>query len=120
MSQGSPTQHISTWVVTLTSKMSENPSHTAASPLHPQRATVRCALSSAGIFRREFIDDTTTSALYLRLPSDEYGPFLMGYGIPINTALFQKDGARPHTSNAVFRFLHDVFEETIRPTGTLR
>jgi hypothetical protein len=60
-----------------------------------------------------FIDDTATSDVYLSLLSDEFVPFLMGYGISMNLAWCQQGGARPHTSNAVLGFLHDVFEERV-------
>jgi hypothetical protein len=39
--------------------------------------------------------------------------FLTGYGIPINSAWFQRDGVRPHTKHDVLRFLRNVFEEKV-------
>jgi hypothetical protein len=48
-----------------------------------------------------FVDGTATSDVHLSLLIDDFAPFLMGYGIPMNSARFQQDGARPHTSNAV-------------------
>jgi hypothetical protein len=37
----------------------------------------------------------------------------MVHGIPINSASFRQDGAKPLASNAVRRFLHDVFTERV-------
>jgi hypothetical protein len=89
---------------------SENPRLAIASPLHLERVTIWCALSSAGIFGPVFIDGKVTCDVYL---CDGFISFLKGYGIPTNSALFQQDGARPHTTNAVLRFLCDVFEERV-------
>jgi hypothetical protein len=77
--------------------------------MHPERAAVWCALSSVGIFGPVFINGTVTCDVYLCLLSDKSVPFLVGYGIPMNPAWFQEDGARPQISDAVFHFLHGVF-----------
>jgi hypothetical protein len=37
----------------------------------------------------------------------------MAYGIPMNSAWFQQDGARPHTSKDVLCFLHDIFKDRV-------
>jgi hypothetical protein len=57
-----------------------------------------------------FIDGTVTSHVYLSLLSDGFIPVLMGYGIPMDPAWSQQDGARPHASNAILRFLQDILE----------
>jgi hypothetical protein len=44
-----------------------------------------------------FMDGTVTFDVYLSLLSEESVPFLTGKGIPMNSASFQEDGARPHT-----------------------
>jgi hypothetical protein len=49
----------------------ENPRHTVANPLHPQRVTVCCALSRTRIFSPVLINGTVTSDVYLSLLSDE-------------------------------------------------
>jgi hypothetical protein len=75
MSNGSPMEHISTWMLTLTSKMSDlgvrkSCGHTAVSPLHPEGFTTWCALSSVEIFWFMFTDGIIASGVYLRLLSD--------------------------------------------------
>jgi hypothetical protein len=77
------------------------------------RVSVWRALSSVTIFSPVSINGTVTSDDYLSLESDEFISFLMGYGIPMNSAWFQHDGARPYTSNNVFHFIHYVFEKIV-------
>jgi hypothetical protein len=86
---------------------------TAANPLQPEGVTVRSALSSVGVFGPVFIDGTITSGVYLSLLSDEFVPFLMGYGVPMNSAWYQQDGATSHTDNTVLLFHEDVLEKRI-------
>jgi hypothetical protein len=50
---------------------------------------------------------------YLSLLSDEFVHYLMGYDILTYSVWFQLDGARPHTSNALIRFLYDIFVKKI-------
>jgi hypothetical protein len=45
---------------------------------------------------------------------DELSNFLMGYGVPANSAWFQRDGATPHDNNAVLLSLYDVFEDRVQ------
>lgn len=40
-------------------------------------------------------------------------PWVMGYGMPMNSAWFQQDDARPHTNHVVLSHLHDVLEERV-------
>jgi hypothetical protein len=46
------------------------------------------------------------------LLSDEVFPLLVVYVTARNSAWFQQDGSRPHTSNTILRFYRDVFEDT--------
>jgi hypothetical protein len=74
MAHGSPMKHVSTMVLTLTSRMSsfwasEYPRLTVANTLHPERFTVWCALWSVGIFGLFFIDGAATSEECLSLLS---------------------------------------------------
>jgi hypothetical protein len=92
---------------------SENPRLTTANSLHPDRATVWCALSSVRIFSPMFTNGTVNFDIYFSLLNYEFVPFLIEYSTPINSAWFQQDGAKPHISNTVLCFLHDVFEERV-------
>jgi hypothetical protein len=82
--------------------------------MYPERVAVWCALSSVGIFSAVFIDGTVTSDVYLSLLTDEFVLFLVIYGISMNSAQFQQDGAKPHIRNAVLRVLHKFFKERAR------
>jgi hypothetical protein len=76
MLHGSPMRHISTWMVTITRKVScfgprESPRLTTANSLQPQRVTVCCILLRTGIFGLVFNDVTVTSDIYISLLNDE-------------------------------------------------
>jgi hypothetical protein len=100
MEHGSPMNGSSTWIVT-PSKMSDSESQRIQDLQLPalcnQRVAVWCVLSSVRIFGLVFIDGTVTSEVYLRLLSDEFVIFLLGYDNSINSDRFQQDGARPQT-----------------------
>jgi hypothetical protein len=81
MSHGSPLKYITTWTGVRESKVS------VANQMHPEGITIRCAFTSVGIFGSVFVDGTVASE-DLSLLSDEFVPFLMGYGISINLAWF--------------------------------
>jgi hypothetical protein len=55
-----------------------------------------------------FINGTVTSDVFFCLLSNERVPFLMGYGIPMNSAWFQQDGTQLHTRKAILHFLLDI------------
>jgi hypothetical protein len=92
---------------------SYSPTLTVANPLHPEIFAVWIALPSFAIFGPMFIDGSVNSDVYHRLLRDEFIPFLMGYGSPVISALFQQNGARPHTSNAVHPSLHGVYGDSL-------
>jgi hypothetical protein len=89
----------------------ENPRLALANPLHSDVVAVMCTLSSIWIFGPVLIDSTVTSDVYLSLISDEFVLLLMRRELEMNSAWFQQDGARPHPSNSLHRFLRDIFEE---------
>jgi hypothetical protein len=115
MSHDSSMKHTSTWMVTLTWKISDiGPQTIQGLPLPPERLTAWWVLSIVRVLGPGFIDGEVISDVYLSLLSDELGPLLMGYGIPTNSAWLQQDGVRPHTDNVVFRSLHDVCKDSIQ------
>ena len=87
---------------------SQNPQLTIETFLHPQRVTVWCAISKHGIFGPEFIEGTVTSKSYSKLLTEEVIPVFQGLNI-LETAYFQQDGAKPHTSNSVLDILYEHF-----------
>jgi hypothetical protein len=54
---------------------SENPSHTFANPMHPERVTVWSALWSIRTFCPMFIDGAVTCDVFVSMLSDELVPF---------------------------------------------
>jgi hypothetical protein len=54
---------------------------------------------------------TVTIDVFFSLLCYEVASLLKLYGIQMNSAWFQQDDARPHTSNAVLHFLRDITEE---------
>jgi hypothetical protein len=87
-----------------------------ANPLHPKRVTELPAFSIVGIFGLLVIDGTVTADDYLSQPIDDCVPVVMEPGILTNSAWFQNDGARSHTSNAIPHLLYDIFKDTVLPT----
>jgi hypothetical protein len=76
---------------------SQNPRLADANPQHPERVRAWCSLPRVWIFSPVFIYDTATSDVFLSVLSDEFIPFLMGYGIPLNWIWVQQNGASAHT-----------------------
>jgi hypothetical protein len=84
---------------------------------HLETVSVWCALSSNRICGPVSTYGTVASGVYLNLLSDEFAPFLLGYGILMDSGWFQQDDARPHTSDAVLHLLHDVFMDRVLLKG---
>lgn len=61
---------------------SKNPRLTTANPLDSEKVTVE-----------SHVQRYITCDVYLSLLNDEFVLFLMGYGIPMNSAWFQQDDA---------------------------
>jgi hypothetical protein len=52
-------------------------------------------ISNVGTLGPVFVDGTVTSDVYRSLLTDEFVPFLMGYGIPMNSTWCSRGGVRP-------------------------
>jgi hypothetical protein len=91
--------------------VSENPKLAVADPLHPERITVgvRYRTLEYSVPRSQMIQ----CDVYFSLLNNEFILFMTGYGIQINSARFQQDGARPKKPTNPYFFLHKFFEETI-------
>jgi hypothetical protein len=70
-------------------------------PLHPQKCTVWCTLSTSGGVGPMFFDDTVTADCYLHVLQEEFFLFLQGMGVTFRETFFQQDGARPHCECSV-------------------
>ena len=91
---------------------SENPHLAVPSPLHPQRVTVWCALSSTNIIGPIFIEGNVTAEKYKQLLNDQFLPKIKSLH-RIRQFWFQQDGARPHRTADVFECLINAFRHRI-------
>ena len=90
----------------------EKPFLTIAKPLHPQRITVWCAISSQRIIGPIFLDTTVTGAVYKAQILDNFIDKAARHGM-LRNYWFQQDGARPHRTQEVFDRLKEVFGSRI-------
>jgi hypothetical protein len=108
MPRGSPIKHTSTWMVTSTSKMSD---------LGPQK--IQGIPLPTHCIQRELKYGVHYRALEYPIPWSSMVQSLLIFTAVcwvMNLSLswsFQQDGVRSHTSNAVLRFLFDVFEDKV-------
>jgi hypothetical protein len=79
--------------------------------LHPQKHTVRRAISSAGIVGPVFLDDTVNAGRYPKLRKHHFVPSLQCMGVNMEETFFQKYRARTHTVN-VIHFLSEYSHES--------
>ena len=90
----------------------ENPHLSAISPLHPQRVTVWCAISSKRIVGPVFIDGMVTGVKYRELLERHFGPEAGRLNMT-RRYWFMQDGARPHRTADVFMWLETTFGERL-------
>lgn len=91
---------------------SENPHIAVAKPLHSERVTVWCALSSTSIIGPIFIEGNVTAEKYKRILEDNFLPEIRRLR-RVRGYWFQQDGARPHRTAEVFDSLIDTFGNRI-------
>jgi hypothetical protein len=77
-------------------------------PLCPQKSSVWCTVSSAGIVGPVFVDDMVNAEHYLELLEDHFVPALQGMGVNMKEKFFQQYGARPH-NECGFSFSEQAF-----------
>ena len=92
---------------------SEQPHEFTERPLHSEKVTVWCALSSLGIIGPFFFADTVNSERYLSLLRTKFMPALQRLGYNIHEQWFMQDGATPHTANIVLDYLSENFGERV-------
>jgi histone-lysine N-methyltransferase SETMAR len=87
----------------------ENPHIAISTPLHPQRVTVWCGMSSEVIIGPIFIEGSVTSVKYQEILESDFFPeirrrrSLRGYW-------YQQDGAPPHRTLEVLQCLNTTFQ----------
>ena len=98
---------------------SENPHEVLERPLHPDKTTVWCAISSQGIIGPYFFEEngetvTVNGIRYRAMLQDFFLPELRRLvGRNIRNQWFQQDGATCHTANNTLSLLRDVFGDNL-------
>ncbi|GBM19052.1 hypothetical protein AVEN_172514-1 [Araneus ventricosus] len=87
---------------------SENPYWCEAKPLYSPKVTVWAAVCSRGIIGPFFIRETVTSERYVAILEQFVATQQVLEDRP-RTEWFMQDGARPHHTEQVFRFLDEYF-----------
>ncbi|GBO34110.1 hypothetical protein AVEN_196118-1, partial [Araneus ventricosus] len=87
---------------------SENPYWCEAKPLYSPKVTVWAAVCSRGIIGPFFIRETVTSERYVAILEQFVATQQVLEDRP-RTEWFMQDGARPHRTEQVFRFLDEYF-----------
>jgi hypothetical protein len=91
----------------------QNPHIIHESPLHPQRVTVWCAISSQGLIGPFFIAGSVTGETYRNLVQRQFLPELERLGFPVGRQWFMQDGATPHTANDTLDVLFSNFKQRV-------
>lgn len=126
MSHDSLMKHTSTLMVTLTWKISDiGPEAIQGLPLPPERVMAWWVLSIVGKLGAVFIDGKLTCDVYLSQLSDELGPLLMVYGIPVvSTRWCQISHHKCWTLLSSWRFVRAascaIWERTFRISNLTR
>jgi hypothetical protein len=92
---------------------SENPRVIHEKCIMHRELTVWVAISSHGLLRPIFFEETVNSERYLSMLGNTFVPHLLVTGSSLQTQWSMQDGARPHTANIVSDFLHDNFDSRI-------
>jgi hypothetical protein len=113
-------RHTSTWMIWLINKMRAfgcqrshlwfmNKVH------HAGRITVWVAMSSHGLLVPICFEEPVNTERYLSMLRKSFVPDL-ATGLLLHTRWFVQDGARPHTANVSWDFLHDTFVSRVIST----
>ena len=92
---------------------SEQPHCFAEKPLHSEKVTVWCAMSSHGVIGPYVFSDTVNSERYLAMLNNKFIPELNRRSIDMNNVWFMQDGATPHTATNVLDALYEKFGDRV-------
>jgi inhibitor of nuclear factor kappa-B kinase subunit alpha len=82
-------------------------------PLHSEKLTVWCAMSSHGVIGPYVFKETVNSQRYLSLLKNKFVPALRKKTENMQNVWFMQDGATAHTSNTVLEYLHEIFGDKV-------
>jgi len=102
----------------------ENPQELHQRPLHIERLTVWCGITSFGVLGPYFFEDskgaavTETSKRYVAMLRNFCEPELRRRGINLSSVWFQQDGATAHTAWASMSVLLEMFPQHVISRGS--
>jgi hypothetical protein len=83
------------------------------STLHTQKALVWCAVSAQGLFGPFMLEDYIAMEKYAMMLDSFFLPQLRQRRCSLHAQWCPQDGARPHTTPEVLKFLHSKFQHRI-------
>jgi hypothetical protein len=92
---------------------SENPRVIHEKVHHALRITMWGTNSNHGMLGPVSFEETMNIERYLSMFCNTFVPHLLATGLPLQTPGFVVDGARLHTANIVWNFLHDTFNSRV-------
>jgi len=101
----------------------ENPQDLYQRPLHSERLTILCGISSFGVLDPYFFEDnegaavTVTSERYVAMLRNFCEPELRSRGIDLSSVWFQQDGATAHTARASKSVLREMLPQHVISRG---
>ena len=88
---------------------STNPNWTLERTLQSPKVTVWCGIWREGVVGPFFFDNNVTGDTYLQMMQDEFLPELEALHMQRHVCIFMQDGAPPHWSTSVRRWLDTTF-----------
>jgi len=101
----------------------ENPQELHQRPLHNERLTVWCGITSFGVLGPYFFEDNegaaiiVTSERYVAVLHHFCEPELCRRGIDLSSVWFQQDGAAAHTTRTSMSVLREMFPQHVISRG---
>ena len=102
----------------------ENPQELNQHPLHSERLTVWCGITSFAVLGPYFFEDsegaavTVTSERYVAMLRNFCEPELCHRGIDLSSVWFQQDGATAHIARASMSVLREMFPQHVISRGS--
>jgi len=101
----------------------KNPQQLHQRPLHSERLTLWCEITSFGVLGPYFFEDNegaavpVTSERYVAMQRNFYEPELRRRGIDLSSVWFQRDEATAHRARASMSVLQEMFPQHVISSG---
>jgi hypothetical protein len=102
----------------------KNPQELHQHPLHREKLTARCGITSFGVLGPYLFQDnegeavTVISKGYVKMLCNFCEPELWCRGIDFSSVWFQQGGATAHTARASIHFLREMFPQHVTSHGS--